>query len=306
MRLEKFLSLPVIVVFVLFGFVYYTVIFLALDPWIGLYTANGVLNASLFTGWVVMGLIAYACAVGIDPGAVPPDWTEDAESGGSAVHEVKRKSGEARFCQKCHHYKPPRTHHCRLCHRCVLRMDHHCVWINNCVGHRNYKSFFLFVLYVVAGCAHAVVLLVGDILYELQLGPEQEAGAGGTDQTKLEEAAGSTGLLTLTKHHEGVKAKWVAQTTGEEYRHPYDLGVFHNIHAVLGPNSSCWLCPFPVSHVGTGLKFEVAKTPFISDAETSRMAADSDDREAAGWRTNSQFDAIKEQSKAWGKLKLIS
>ena len=32
------------------------------------------------------------------------------------------QGGEARYCQKCRAYKPPRAHHCRVCQRCVLRM----------------------------------------------------------------------------------------------------------------------------------------------------------------------------------------
>lgn len=39
------------------------------------------------------------------------------------------QDGAPRFCNKCGHYKPPRSHHCRVCKRCVLRMDHHCEWL---------------------------------------------------------------------------------------------------------------------------------------------------------------------------------
>ena len=43
--------------------------------------------------------------------------------------------------------------------RCVMKMDHHCPWINNCVGHKNHKSFTLFLTFVVIGCTHAAVLI---------------------------------------------------------------------------------------------------------------------------------------------------
>lgn len=98
---------------------------------------------------------------------VPDGWQPDSEET-VVVQEVKRKvssysprgsplermsschgllqDGAQRFCQKCQNYKPPRSHHCRVCQRCVLRMDHHCPWTNNCVGHRNYRTFLVFLL----------------------------------------------------------------------------------------------------------------------------------------------------------------
>lgn len=90
-------------------------------------------------------------------GFVPVD--SSALAPGTVV-PVKRKGGAARVCQKCQCAKPPRAHHCRQCGRCVLRMDHHCAWLNNCVGHRNYKAFFLFLLYATVALVHATFLMI--------------------------------------------------------------------------------------------------------------------------------------------------
>ncbi|XP_049806176.1 palmitoyltransferase ZDHHC2-like isoform X6 [Schistocerca nitens] len=61
-------------------------------------------------------------------------------------------SGDIRYCGKCQHIKPDRTHHCSACGECVLKMDHHCPWVNNCVAFTNYKFFILFLGYALLYC----------------------------------------------------------------------------------------------------------------------------------------------------------
>lgn len=164
---NRCVSLPVFIVLSATAFVYYTTVFVVTDQWLSLGTAPGLLNAIIFTGLTAMSVLCYTLAIIRDPGQVPSSYVADLEDSDSSMHEVKRKGGDLRYCQKCGQYKPPRAHHCRVCKRCVLRMDHHCVWINNCVGHENYKAFFLFVLYVVLACIYALVLLVGSAIQEL-------------------------------------------------------------------------------------------------------------------------------------------
>eukprot|EP00897_Mesotaenium_endlicherianum_P006463 jgi/Mesen1/5845/ME000298S05111 len=289
MGLNKCLSLPVFVVLFLIVYIYITTIFYIIDPWLGLDTAPGLLNAIFYSVWGVMALISYALAICRDPGSVPPLYMPDIEVTEGAIQEVKRKSGDARYCQKCSHYKPPRAHHCRVCKRCVLRMDHHCVWINTCVGHNNYKTFFLFVTYVVTALVHTLLLLGGQAIhgmgkaggdFEQPMGRRDYAGNGsGTSVSAFLRVCclvvAAPLLLALAvllgwhiylllsnkttiEYHEGVRARWLAAKGGEEYWHPYDLGIFYNLVALMGPNAMCWLCPAATGHIGAGVRFDTA------------------------------------------------
>ncbi|XP_066342000.1 uncharacterized protein [Miscanthus floridulus] len=80
-------------------------------------------NAAVFTALAAACVATYAIAVSRDPGRVPASFVPDVEDAGSPIHEIKRKGGDLRYCQKCSHCKPPRAHHCCVCKRCVLRMD---------------------------------------------------------------------------------------------------------------------------------------------------------------------------------------
>ncbi|ONI03458.1 hypothetical protein PRUPE_6G257900 [Prunus persica] len=166
-------SLPVTVVVLAIAYIYFSTVFIFIDRWFGLMSSPGLLNAAVFTGVALMCVFNYTVSVFRDPGRVPSTYMPDVEDSGNPIHEIKRKGGDLRYCQKCSHYKPARAHHCRVCKRCVLRMDHHCIWINNCVGHANYKVFFIFVVYAVMACVYSLVLLIGSLTYDPEKDEEQ-------------------------------------------------------------------------------------------------------------------------------------
>ncbi|XP_077238977.1 putative protein S-acyltransferase 16 [Tasmannia lanceolata] len=270
---RNFFSLPILVGFSVILFLYYTTVFIVIDEWLGLNTSPGFMNGVFFTLLALMSVFNYTIAIVRDPGHVPASFMPDVEDTENPIHEIKRKGGDLRYCQKCSHYKPPRAHHCRVCRRCVLRMDHHCVWINNCVGHANYKVFFVFVLYAVTACIHSMVLLVGSAAYDVHKDQLQSGGSFKPSYiicgVLLVPLTVALSILlgwhiylilhnkTTIEYHEGVRAMWLAEKIGNIYRHPYDLGVYENLVSVLGPNIFSWICPTS-KHIGSGLRFRTS------------------------------------------------
>jgi len=55
-----------------------------------------------------------------------------------------------KWCSTCQIWRPPRASHCQYCDNCIKEFDHHCPFVMNCIGERNYGSFMLFNLSVVA------------------------------------------------------------------------------------------------------------------------------------------------------------
>ncbi|XP_068669252.1 probable protein S-acyltransferase 16 isoform X2 [Aristolochia californica] len=236
---RNYLSLPIIVVLSAIGFLYYTTVFVVIDEWLGLSTSPGVMNAVVFTFLVIMSTVTYGIAIVRDPGHVPASFMPDIEDAESPVHEIKRKGGDLRYCQKCAHYKPPRAHHCRVCKRCVLRMV---LLVGSAAydGHRDneqsegsFKTSFIICAVLLVPLTLALSILLGWHIYL-------------TLHNK-----------TTIEYHEGVRAMWLAEKVGNIYRHPYDLGAYENLVTVLGPSILCWICPTS-RHIGSGIRYRTS------------------------------------------------
>ena len=55
--------------------------------------------------------------------------------------------GVPNWCDKCHNWKPDRTHHCKELGRCVRKMDHYCPWAGGIIAESTHKFFMQFVFY---------------------------------------------------------------------------------------------------------------------------------------------------------------
>lgn len=72
------------------------------------------------------------------------------EQGCGEYLTLLEKGDFKQVCVVCRARRKMRSHHCKECGRCVDRLDHHCPWIDNCVGIGNQRSFYCFIVMLLA------------------------------------------------------------------------------------------------------------------------------------------------------------
>eukprot|EP00727_Mastigamoeba_balamuthi_P014303 m51a1_g9497 hypothetical protein (323) ;mRNA; f:657503-658882 len=84
-----------------------------------------------------------------DPGIIPrnADPPTGLVANGTRQVTIGDKQCNLKYCDTCKIWRPPRSSHCGTCNNCVEEFDHHCPWMGNCVAKRNYRDFFLFLLF---------------------------------------------------------------------------------------------------------------------------------------------------------------
>ncbi|XP_024031714.1 probable protein S-acyltransferase 15 [Morus notabilis] len=269
-KFKKLLSIPILAVFLLVGFVYYITVFIFIEDWVGLRSSSGSLNALIFTFLASLCVFSFFVCVLTDPGHVPASYVPDVEE---SDEQTNGNSVQSKLCDKCSTYKPPRAHHCRVCKRCVLRMDHHCMWVNNCVGYWNYKAFFVLVFYATIASIYSTVMVIScsfqkDWEFSGYLPLKIFYVTCGVMMVSLSLTLGTllgwhiyliNHNMTTIEYYEGIRTAWLTRKSGQNYRHPFNVSAYRNITLVLGPNMLKWLCPTSVSHLKGGLSFPVSR-----------------------------------------------
>jgi hypothetical protein len=241
--------------------------------------SRGMAEACVFNILVGLMSICYARCLLTPPGGIPdreedPGWEYVGQDGRPSqmregLVETKR-DGQRRHCKWCAKYKPDRCHHCRVCRMCVLKMDHHCPWIYNCVGFKNFKYFFLLVLYSTLVCHMIVWTMMIDVI-NCALEPQNYSFMTVFGTLFGESLAGLMGFLLtgfLAFHIHLMIKNMTTIEFCEKSRRPnfdtdiYNLGILDNVKSVLGDNPLLWL--FPVSPPsGDGMSFE-GKQAFLA------------------------------------------
>jgi len=206
--------------------------------------------------------------------------TKDAAPLDPTLQEQKERKrlGDRRNCKWCNKYKPDRCHHCRVCRMCILKMDHHCPWIYNCVGFKNFKYFFLLVLYAAIDSNIITWTMWGTVRQVTN-----DAGAPFLWMFFVlfgESLAALMAFLLTSFLAFHIHLMLRAMTTiefCEKSRRPnfdtdvYSRGLLGNIKAVLGDNPLFWFVPIcPPSGNGMTFTTDTDASPMLLAKDTDR------------------------------------
>ncbi|KAG5680077.1 hypothetical protein PVAND_009604 [Polypedilum vanderplanki] len=172
-----------------------------------------------------------------------------------------------RFCERCQHIKPDRSHHCSVCNACNLKFDHHCPWVNNCINFSNYKFFILFLGYGLTYCIYVCLTMLKYFIlfWKGELG--QSTGKFHLLFLFVVAIMFAFSLVSLFGYHIYLVLK--NRTTLEAFRAPifliggpdkngFSLGYKKNFEQVFGHEKKYWLLPIFTSQ-GDGVKYPVRK-----------------------------------------------
>mmetsp|Transcript_60253 Transcript_60253/g.141947 ORF Transcript_60253/g.141947 Transcript_60253/m.141947 type:complete len:337 (+) Transcript_60253:51-1061(+) len=217
----------------------------------------------------------YFRTVFVSPGQTPDEYDQnDIETGVvSKLDPGKFWDGFGRFCKKCRKPKPPRAHHCSICRKCVLKMDHHCPWVATCVGHRNYRTFYLFMFWLWTGCVYVMCTMGPAFLSNLhRKRGQRENGAVVFSFILAFSVSIAVGLLlswhtyliataqTTIEWYNNHMFKQEARKRGTKWVNQWDIGIIANFALVLSTgdkpkNFIFWFLPSLDPPQGDGLSF---------------------------------------------------
>lgn len=250
---------------------------------------RGTVEICVFHFITILLVICYVRSILAHPGKVPetPEWQFVSPSDQANYQQMEtKKSGDRRFCKWCQMYKPDRCHHCRVCRICILKMDHHCPWIYNCVGFKNYKYFFLLLMYSVLDTqlifwtmtesVHRCVVVDSTPFFTMFLVFFATTltfflGTLVTAFWGFHIYLMAKAMTTIEFCEKSLPRQKAKDEKASYYETSvYDLGFFGNVRAVLGDNIMLWFLPLsPPS--GDGLSYVTDASRLNTSLEAGRQ-----------------------------------
>ncbi|GER35183.1 S-acyltransferase [Striga asiatica] len=281
MKLKKFLSIHVLSVFFLLGFIYYETTFVFIEDWYGLQSSAGLLNSLIFSFLASLCVFSLLVCVLSDPGGVPSGYVPDVEDSQGSDQESKRNCAlEFEIGENGKNFlffttiSDRHTHNRRVFIRgsvtsapCTSLQGP--IIVVSAEGLKNYKSFLLLLFYATAGSTYSATVIIRCTLEKNWDFPDNHPVkilhvVCGVVTIVVSLVLGSFLVwhifltcrnMTTIEYYDTKRAAWLARKSGLSYHHPYDVGSFKNISLILGPNMLKWLWPTCTSHIKDGLNY---------------------------------------------------
>ncbi|KAK8877962.1 palmitoyltransferase pfa5 [Tritrichomonas musculus] len=232
-----------------------------------------ILTSISFFFWIV----SYFCACCRSPGYLPFYWavekkevfTFEQQMDGVCTNDEQKEFA-------CYNGRPERGSFSQQAHRLVLKADHICKWIANWVGLKNYRYFYLKVLWSII---YFLCWFIDFILVFVRIG-----------QNGWKTKVGNIGMLICvlpmlgffvfifiifrrhtryTIHNTTTLQQFRLKKNPDKHNY-YDLGCWNNCVQVFGPEKCCicWFFPVPIKREWGGFRWKTNR-PIPKDDDES-------------------------------------
>ncbi|KAJ3434055.1 zinc finger dhhc domain containing protein [Anaeramoeba flamelloides] len=193
------------------------------------------------------------------PGIVPPDWNWDPHSDLRLMVDFPLRTREHRYGHDRN--RPDRARYSKTFHQLILKPDHVCHLVSNMVGFRNYKFFFLSVLYSMCLNTISTMFIIPEIIFlestalmifsALSIIISCVSFCFLAKPFCLHIILISKNLTTIDNYIRIEKLKNCI-----DYENNYDLGIWKNFIIIFGKNPLFWLFPTRISCKKNGYEWE--------------------------------------------------
>ncbi|GAB4829098.1 hypothetical protein Ancab_018761 [Ancistrocladus abbreviatus] len=132
------------------------------------------------------------------------------------------------FCSLCEVEVFKYSKHCRVCDKCVDHFDHHCRWLNNCIGKKNYRKFFMLMIFSILlavctclamiatlplaqlFCFHILLVKKGVSTYDyiIALRDQEQQAVGGQQSPQMSQVSSLTWLSSASSFNTFHQGAW--------------------------------------------------------------------------------------------------